>query len=260
MRPLLLLVSVACYAGAVVVQAPRQSLLETGRDLVRPALLPLLWAALESAQTEGTAEEYADRGRMLMKLVPQWTDGHIHVAGQLAFRASLAQEDKAVAVDRLLAGLALLDEARATNPTAEADEELVATKARWLFVRCSQDPALAAAFQARTGELSTQRVIAYMREVPRFQRSKHLQRQLFFIILGGLETDIRLREHRNRLVAAVDTALMLVDRVFGEDLATRWRVGLQKLRSFLLRTDDIIPDDIAALPLLSRIVDALRRN
>lgn len=244
--------------GAGSVSPPRDPLPVQGRDLVRPVVLPMLWAGLESAQRTGTPEEYAARGRMLMKLIPHWTDGHALIAGQLAFEASLAQTDPAAALDRLMAALEYLDAARAESHSPAAGEWLVKTQARFLYIRASQDPALAAAFRQRTGESPTVQVSKYLRSIPRLADSKFLQSELCFLLIDGLAVDLRLREPTDRVIRELDKARSLLDSVKDRELADKWRSALRILRSYLTRTDDTTLEDLAANPLLETIVDALR--
>lgn len=256
MRGLLLIPgALLMFAGGGLAPS-RVPLPEQGRDLVRPLLMPMLWKGLESAQRDGTPEEYAARGRILMKLVPQWTDGHVHIAGQLAFEASFAQRSESGALDRLMAALAYLDEARREiSADPAADETILRNQARFLYIRCAQDPRLAAGFQRRTGQSPAGWAEGYLRKIPRLANSAFLKADLCFSLIEGLVIDIRLREPHDRLLQTLDTAVQLLDQLQDRELAAAWRISLMTLRTHLTHDDD---ESRAAMRSDSRLQDFVK--
>ncbi len=256
MRGLLLISGPLLLAGGSYLSPPRVPLHERGRDLVRPLILPMVWKGLESAQRDGTPEEYVARGRVLMKLVPRWTDGHVHMAGQLAFEASLAQRDEGAALDRLMAALAYLDEVRAGIEDAAAIETILENQARFLYVRCSQDPVLAKGFHRRTGVSPTVWATGYLRKIPRLEGSAFLKTALCFSLIAGLVIDIRLKEPVDRLLASLDTAVLLLDELRDKDLAEKWRASLQKVRNYLTGRDEELYSRMKSDPRLGDFLEA----
>lgn len=255
-----LIASGLLYASAIWLTGPRQSLADTGRNLVRPLLLPLLWSGLDDAQRFGTPEEYASRGRVITGLIPEWPDGQIHVAGRLCFEASRAQPDPDRALDRLLAGLGLLEEAEARALDPAARREFLQSAARFLFLRCHDDAALAAAWKRRVGRSPTESVEAYVRRVPGVHESTHLRAELCFMLIGGLVTEIRLGESMDRILRHVDTALALLEDVEDRELARDWTHSLTNLRSYLLGNDDITLDELEKDERLRTVLEELRRR
>lgn len=151
-RWLALGLAAACWVGAALVTppGPRPGAVVMLRDLVRPLLLPYAWHGFVTASHAGRLGEAVARGRELLRLLPDWSDGHVAIAAMLAFDASQAASDPDTALDRLLAGLAVLREARTLAPR-DAARFLVA-EAFLAETRAGQDPAVAAAFQARLGQ------------------------------------------------------------------------------------------------------------
>ena len=262
MRTLLILIAALLYGTAAVGGAPTQPerLPALGRDLVRPLLLPIVWRGLESASRRGSPEEYADKGRVLMALVPQWTEGHVHIAGQLAFDASIAQSDPDAALDRLVAGIDLLSTSAQIYSSPRATETILRNQAAFLYIRCAQDLDLATAFHRRFGVFPDERVEAYMRAIPRFADSEHLQTELCFSIIDSLPTRVLLGESPDRLLAEVSGALSLLEQLPGDTDSREWHASLSILRRYLVSPDDISFVELAAVPRLEKIVAALRER
>ncbi|MCA8957524.1 MAG: hypothetical protein KDC87_15730 [Planctomycetes bacterium] len=256
----MLLLATSLFAAAWwVAPRPRPDLVAVGRDLVRPLVLPLLWRGLESAHVEGTPEEFAARGRLLLRMIPGWADGHAWVAGNLAFDASLRQRDPEAALDRLLAGVEILDAALEVAP--RQTDFLLETAAQLLVIRCTQDPRLAAAFRARFDRSAHRVAESYLRRTKRFRESTNLQQDLLDILVDSIEQEIRFPgtdTWRARAQARASAARALSNQLMSIPRVARLRQGLEKLDSFLQGSPEIHLDDLQAWPQLGRIVAALR--
>ena len=262
MRSPFLIAATLLYGAAAIVGDPpgHERLPALARDLVRPLVLPMVWRGLDSAMRNGSPEEYADKGRVLMALLPRWTDGHVHIAGRLAFEASIAQSDPDAALDRLLAGLDLLSRALEPDSSPQVVETILRNQAAFLYIRSSQDLGLAAAFHRRFGVFPDERVEDYMRAIPRFADSEHLRTELCFSIIDSLPTRILLGENLDRLLAEVSGALSLLKQLPDDDDSREWRASLAKLQRYLASPDDISLVELAAVPRLEKIVAALRER
>ena len=144
-----MLASGALFAGAWQV-APRteRSLTELARPIAAPLTLPFLWVGLAEATRREAPEEVIARGRVLLGLLPCWPDGYLHLAHPLAFDAA-DNTTLDVAVDRLMACLALLDEARERCPGEAAEYHLA--QAFFAEQRGASSPEFADRFHTRTG-------------------------------------------------------------------------------------------------------------
>jgi hypothetical protein len=224
---------------------------------VRPLALPVVWRALDAADQDGTPEEYASQGRVLMQLLPEWTDIHSHVAARLAYDASLAQSDAGAALDRVLAGIELLEFALELDGRASAHEAIRRSQAAFLFVRCTQDDALAREFERRTGRHPSKQAEEFLRDIPRFAASPHLQSDLCFVLIDALPSRIRMGDAvLSDLLIAMELLAAVPDAV----LAAQWRTSLENLRRYLTEPDDISLVELAADPRLAKIVQALEER
>jgi hypothetical protein len=248
--------AVVLFSGAALLQGPhpKRSVLDLGRDLVRPLVLPVLWQGLEKAHDQAGPEEQVARGRLLLRFLPEWTDGHVHFAWQLAFQASLAQKDPEQAVHRLLAALAFLENALGMGPARPV--EILEAGAYMVQIRC-QDKALANAFRKKTGAEPAQFVMRYLERAqaidPRAARAE--QRDIAGVaVIAAL---LRMRNSPAALTLLANT-LHRLDSFRDQELAANWRTALVHLRSYLQGNAEL--KDLEEYPQLEEILDALRER
>ena len=144
-----LLVSIALAAGAWwSAPATSRDPGELIRPLVAPIALPFLWPGLTRASREGRVGEVVARGREILRLLPDWVDGHLFLAQTLAFDAADSDPDRSL--DRLLAALAVLENAGEASPSHRA--EFSSAQAFLVEVRTARAPEIAERFRSRRGE------------------------------------------------------------------------------------------------------------
>lgn len=252
-----------CFLGAVLLLggvallggSPRRSLVDLGRDLVRPVVLPVLWRGLQATETEASPEETAARGRMLLQFLPQWTDGHIHFAWQLAFEAHHGQEPEQM-LQRLLAALAYLKNALAMRPARPV--EIWEAMAYMVEIRC-QDPALARVFRERVGKEPaelTDEFLGHAQELdPSQARAEHRVIVGVGLIAGQLRT--RNRQAALELLAATVRAL---EGFRDRQLAAEWRGALLDLSRYLAGSGDVTLADLKKHPQLDEVLYVLERR
>ncbi len=252
-----------CFLGAVLLlggvallQAPpRRSVLDLGRDLVRPVVLPVLWRGLETSAIEAGPEEHAARGRLLLQFLPQWTDGHIHFAWQLAFEASPGQKDAEQALQRLLSALAYLNNALAMEPTRPV--EIWEAMAYMVQIRCQQNPALASLFRERMAKEPAELTDYYLERAqaidPSQSRAEHRVIGKVGLIAGQLRT-------RNRVAALEFLAATLrgLESFRDQHLAAEWKTALLDLKSHLEGGASL--QDLKKHPQLDEILLVLERQ
>lgn len=260
-------IAVACFALAVPLFAgaawlrpePRRSGVDRLRALARPFVLPLLWRGLWQARNEEPPEALAARGQQLLALVPEWTDGHVLFASQLAFAASTRAKGTEASADRLLAALALLETAQRRYPPGAID--CLAAMASFVEIRCSQDHALAAELGRRLGQEPNQVADAYLARAEALSPSTSISDRRTYLLATAIESALRtgddaralatIARMRQRLTSAVDA-----------DLAHRWDLALGNLARFLGGDPSITWNTLADDPLMQDMADALhaRRN
>jgi len=251
------LLAAALVLGGVLLQPPCQTLPATGRHLVRPLVLPFLWSSLQEARQRRSIEEYVAKGQSVMRFVPEWSTGHIHLASQLAYEGLRDAADPETALDRLWAGIGLLEEAMAEHPAgAEAYLKAAATI---LYVQCNQRPELAEAFTRRLGnpfKLAEQ----YLRRIPRFADSGFLRDQIPFLVMDGIPHELLLAgpDWRDVALRSAQTASGLFANLQNRRLAEPWERSLARLAAYLKGSNHISLRDLAADPRLEKIVPALR--
>jgi hypothetical protein len=188
-----LLASIALYAGAALLSArPAQSPAAMLRAVARPLVLPVLWSSFARAQRQATPGEIVERGRLLLRFLPRWTDGHVHLASQLAFEASLRAGDPESALDRLEAALVYLGEFVQSEPDKSAS--VLEAMAFFIEARTLQDPALAAAFRERFGIEPSRRAEQYLRRAQAGAPRESLTMRLVFHGLSLVEERIEARD------------------------------------------------------------------
>lgn len=143
----------ALYAVAVaaVHDAPRIAPSALAQSVARPFVLPSLWRRLVDASRRSDPGEAIAAGRLIAQLLPDWTDGLVHVAWICALDLSREAPNPGAALDRLETGvgwLAASAEERAGREPRVAAELLLAA-ATLVEARADADPELAAAFRTR---------------------------------------------------------------------------------------------------------------
>lgn len=101
-------------ASAYLANPSAECLRETATWLLRPAVLPHAWQAVEQAQQQGDASELFARGQQLLRWLPSWSDGQLVVAYRYALGSEAQPVAPEVAAQRLLTALAYLDAVRET--------------------------------------------------------------------------------------------------------------------------------------------------
>ncbi|MHC4513943.1 MAG: hypothetical protein ACYTKC_01490 [Planctomycetota bacterium] len=249
------LVAAVLFSGAALLQRPaRRSGLDLGRDLVRPVVLPVLWRGLEKAELQAGPEEYIARGRLLLQFLPQWTDGHVHFAWQLAFEAAKAQKDPEHALHRLLAALAFLENALSVGPTRPV--EILEAMAYMVQIR-GQDPALAKVFREQVGKEPAERADDYLKRAQKIDPSQARAEQRVIVRVALIAGLLRTRNRR----AARELLDATLGRLAGfrdQQLAAEWRAALLDLRSYLTGKAEL--GDLEKYPHLDEVLDALRKR
>lgn len=254
-RVAMFVAAAALLAAAAVVRppAPRTGV-DRVRALVRPFALPFLWRSLRAARTEEPPEALAARGQQLLALVPEWTDGHVTFASDLAFAASQRAADPDTAAGRILAALALLEAALAKHPPGAV--EYLSAMASFVEIRAAQDPAVAAALRARLGVEAHEAADAYLARAEHIAPSASLADRRTYLLLPAIASALRAGDReRARLTIAVMRARL--ERAADPALARRWQQSLGRLDRFLAADPDITLQTLADDPLLEDMVDAL---
>lgn len=250
------LLAAALMVGGALLRPPCQTLPTTGRHLVRPLVLPFLWRSLQEARHQGGIDEYVAKGRMVMQFVPEWSTGHVHLASRLAYEGLRDAQDPALALDRLWAGIQLLEGAMQQHP--QGSEAYLRAAVAILYVQCNRHPKLAEAFTRRLGN-PFKLAESYLRRIPRFAESAFLQDEIPFLVIDGMPHEILLSGANWRQVALrnTSTAMELLAKVRNQDLTAPWHRSMANLDSYLRGSNDISLRDLAADPRLAKIVLAL---
>jgi len=251
-----------CFLGAVLLlgsvalfQGPSQrSVLSLGRDLVRPLVLPVLWRGLERSGIEAGPEEHAARGRLLLQFLPQWTDGHIYFAWQLAFEASRGRQNPKLALQRLLAALAYLKSALAMEPTRPV--EIWEAMAYMVQIRC-QDPALARVFRERMGKEPAEFTDDCLAGAQRIDPSQARAEQRVIVKVSLIAGQLRTR-NQQAAVELLAVTLRGLENFRDPQLAAEWRTALLDLRSYLEGGTPL--SDLKKHPQLDEILKVLERR
>jgi hypothetical protein len=255
--------AVACFAlavplltGAALLRpAPRHTAGDRLRALARPFVLPFLWRGLWQARNEEPPEALAARGQQLLALLPEWTDGHVLFASELAFAASLRAGDPEAAADHVLTALALLEAAIVIHPPGAV--ECLAAMASMVEIRCAQDHALGNVVARRLGDEPSRVADAYLARAEALAPSTSLADRRTYLLLTVIEAALRTGDDRR----ALDTIEHMRRRLSGavdEELAARWDVALQSLAGFLRGDSRITSAQLADDPLLHDMLAALR--
>lgn len=245
-------------APAIRDGADSGAIVRWARDLARPVVLPMLWQGYTDTRQRAEPVELARRGELLMRFLPEWSDGHIVVASHLAFEASLAAREPGAALDHVVAALDILERALPHAVTAAAREDLLRAMAGFVWIRCGADEALAAAWEARFAAVPSSAAEDFLRRIPRLAHSSHLATELFFTLRDGIAEEIRWGT-KARVLPRIDTALALLPRLDDQELVREGSLAMHSFRSYWTGSDDISLGELAGHPLLEKIVAALQR-
>jgi hypothetical protein len=246
------------YAAATVV-APRNEPppLDVVTRLLRPLALPFLWRGLEAGAQE-PPEAQAARARQLLRLLPAWVDGHVHFAAMLAFDASSRAVGEEVALDRVLAGVAMLEEAVRVN-RARVDE-LWAAIASFIEIRADQDPGIAAAFRRRMGLDAAEAADLYLeRAIAAAPAFGSLRERRTYLRIKLVASALRVGDDA-RAIAILRLMRRELARASAPDLAAAWDRSLAALEEWLAGGKDDIPAGLEDDPHLGEVAAALRER
>ena len=258
-------VAVACYGVALLLAGPPAAdPADVVRALARPFALPAVWRAMRDAEVRGSPGEWVAHGRTLVRMLPEWTDAHVHVAWRLAFDEGMraGKDDPQAALARLLAALAMLEQALGRGPAADA--EVLGGMATIVQIRARQDEGLAAAFRERIGDEPAAVADRYLQRAEQRLPSRALADRRTILLVDLVAGALRSGDVR-RALATLELALERVEQLRDPDLAARWRQALQRLHRWLAAetagaagpTRESL-DALATDPMLDRIVEALR--
>ena len=259
-----LIASCLLFAGARMVSTPAErTLTELGRPLAGPLVLPFLWKSLADSY-DRSPEEAVARGRILLELLPSWVDGHIYLAQSLAFAGD---GEPGRDLDRILAALALLDEARQRWPAGALD--FLLTEAFVAEFRVAASAELAAEFRTHTGRDALDTARGYLELAEQLSPAPSIRLRQAFLTEKMAGLALR-RGDLVRARAATEAALQQFDRVIAAlhrrgnapsaDNAEAHRRALARLGDYLQGDASISVDTLLADPYLEGIADGLSRR
>lgn len=231
MRPLLTAAATGCMALAWGTAPPTPAALrELAASLVRPAMLPFTWTALDRARRGGDAAEYFARARQLLDLMPTWTDGQAVFAYGLALdrRAGAAAAGGADAWQRLQLALAWLEAAR--EHAGHREVELLQTMAFLPEVAVMQQPDLAE--RLRPGGGAAALADRYLAQAEQLRGSPAVRERRTFLA-PKLVAGLLAAGAREQARAVLDVAIARAAEVRDRELATEWRQRLEEVRRWL---------------------------
>jgi hypothetical protein len=252
---LCILGAVLLLGGVALLRGPpsRPVLVDLGRDLVRPVVLPVLWAGVVKSGTEAGVEEHVARGRLLLRFLPEWTDGHIYFAWQLAFEASRGQKDPDGQLQRLLAAIAYLKQVKTSRP-AEVWEAM----AYMVLILC-KDEDLARAFREHTGKEPAEAVAYYLERAQRYAPSAARSEQRIIVGVSLIAGQLRTG-NQSAAMALLTATLEGLDTFRDRQLAADWRAALLDLKSYLEGMAGTSLSDLKKHPQLDEILYVLERR
>lgn len=248
----LLLAAATLYGGALWFRPPaRGTPLDTVRGLVRPMVLPFLWQGIVEASDRGSLGEQVARGRQLMRLLPEWMDGHVHFASRLVFDGRDPGADPEQTCDRLFVALTWLEEARELVPSRE--DEVLAAMASLLEIR-AEDPSVRDAIRAREGRDAVAIADDLLGQAEQLRPAASLRERRVFLAPRLMASALRTRDDE-RFEALLDLTLQAARGVRDPDLAARFTDDLRALQSHWNGQAGL--DELRGRPLLAELVPLL---
>ncbi len=250
-----LAVAIAMLAVAAWLRPPPQhTFADRVRALARPFALPLLWSGLRAARSEESPEAVAARGRQLLALLPEWADGHVLFASELAFAASTRAPTPDDAADRVMAALTTLEEAIRMHPPGKLD--YLSAMASFVEIRANQDRTLAAALEQRLGMAPQLAADAYLVRAEDLSPSRSISDRRTYLLLPAIETALRTHDGP-RALATIERMQIRLQNSVNQELAQRWQRALVNLAGFLRGDSHITLQSLNDDPLLQDMVDYL---
>lgn len=222
-----------CLGGAFVCTPPQVATLrEFGSWLVRPAVLPFAWRALEEAQRRGDANEVFARAQQILRWLPSWTDGHAVFAYRFTLTSGERAADPAAraqaALQRLDIALTWLEQARAD--AGKREPGLLQTMSFLPLVAASCEPGLAELLRPRGGSAGL--ADHYLAQAEALSGSIAVREQRTYFapqLVAALLDAGQPATARSVLQTAIERSHDLRDR----ELATEWRARLLELARWL---------------------------
>ncbi len=244
-------VAAGSLAAAVALVPPRaDDLVEFARRAVRPAVLPFAWRSVTDAGAAGDPAEAFARAQHLLRLLPDWSDGH----AAFAYRFVLASDERAgaTAAQRAERAYARLELATAWLATARAragrhEASLLMALAFLPEVAVRHEPALAALLQPRGGAAGL--ADAWLAEAERaFPTAANRAHRTFYapLVAAGLLA----AGDRGGALDVLATAIERSHDVHDQQLAAEWRARLAEVVRWLRGDRDT---DLAAVFADSRL-------
>lgn len=260
-----LLLSCALFAGAGLL-APRadRQLEDLSRPLAGPVILPFLWSGLLRAIRRGKPDEIVGRGRMLMRVLPCWVDGHLYLAQKMAFDGAQPEAPIDDSLDRLIAALGLLDEAQRLCPRHAL--EFVLAQAFLVELRTTDQPELGEAFRRRLGPDPLVAADTYLRRAESASTPLRVRVARAFLtkrLIGPALRDgdygraLRTLDLAEQRLGEVEQELRQTGYGTAADNAADHRRSLAKLRAFLRGEGDISVASLLADPFLEDLAGNL---
>ena len=229
------------------------------RDVVRPFLLPSLWARLDAASRAGDPGEMLAAGRAVSGLMPGWTDGTVHFAWICAFELAREHPGRDALADLLLAvdWLREAAEERAAAGDAEAAAELWMAAATFVD-HAAADQDLAARIrtdlEVDPSVMSRDLVACAAATAPGDATESRLAFATVRLIAGAVRMD-----DLDRASATIDVAKTALRPFAQREDAGAALAALDRLRPMRdYREDPAALDELAKDPMLSELAEALR--
>ncbi len=233
--------AIGCLLVATALVPPNlRDVTEFAAWIARPLMLPFAWHSLQEANRGGDPLEAFARAQNLLRLLPQWSDGH----SAFAYRFALSDDDRsgtdaergARARTRLDLAMAWMESARERAGKHELD--LLQGLAFLPEVAVRREPALAALLQPTGGAIKI--TDAWLAEAERlFPTAAVREQRTFFApkLAAGLLAANDPANALEMLAAAIARSHDVRDQA----LATRWRQRLVEVSRWLAgdRTIDL---------------------
>lgn len=258
--PLLLFGSAACYATAIALVGLHPGNLSTfADDLLRPALLPFAWRALDRATREGNGDEAFARAQQLMRLLPGWSDGHAVFAYRFALDAGDATlppgPAATAALQRLQVALAWLQTARADAGRREV--ELLQAMAMLVELAADRQPGLEPLLQRWQPGGANAIADGYLQTAEQLGAGHSVREQRIFLTPRLCAGFLRAGD-RERALAVLDFAIAQSAVVRDRDLGSEWAAVLGQVRDRLRTGAPIDIERLAKDPRLEPLLPFLR--